>query len=125
MQLFSEVLFCTFVVHFYWYDKTSIHVIVDTKTLNKCKCILASSFMLFIHTRAAGSESPCDHVHAIEVLAAMTPIDVLRYLNMKSFGTTELEGDANPIWACANLLAMDKKAISYFMPNHNVWSGCN
>jgi hypothetical protein len=41
---------------------------------------------------------------------------------MKAFGTTELAGDANPISARANSLAMDKKAISYFMPNRDVWS---
>jgi hypothetical protein len=45
---------------------------VDTKTLTKYKCILAS-FMSFIHNHAAGSEYPCDHVHAIEVLAVVTP----------------------------------------------------
>ena len=94
---------------------------VDTKTLTKYKCILAS-FMSFIHNRAAGSEYPRDHVHAIEVLAAVTPNDVLSYLNMKTFGTREPAGDANPISARANSLAMDKKAISYFMPNRDVWS---
>jgi hypothetical protein len=74
--------------------------------------------MSFIHNRAAGSEYPRDHVHAIEV----TPNDVLSYLNMKTFGTTEPAGDANPILARANALAMDKKAISYVMPNCDVWS---
>ncbi len=69
---------------------------VDTETLTKYKCILAS-FMSFIHNCAAGCEYPCDHVHAIEVLAAVTPNDVMSYLNMKAFGTTELAGDANPI----------------------------
>jgi hypothetical protein len=94
---------------------------VDTKTLTKYKCILAS-FMLFIHNCAAGSEYPCDHVHAIKVLAAVTLNDVLSYLIMKTFGTTESAGDANQILARANSLAMDKKAISYFMPNRDVWS---
>jgi hypothetical protein len=94
---------------------------VDTKTLTKYNCILAS-LMSFIHNRAAGSEYPRYHVHAIEVLAAVTPNDVLSYLNMKTFGTTEPAGDANPISAGANLLAMDNKAILYFMPNRNVWS---
>jgi hypothetical protein len=95
---------------------------VDTKTLTKYKCILAS-FMSFIHNRAAGSEYPRDDVHAIEVLAAVTPNhDVLSYLNMKMFGTTDPTGDANQISARANSLAMDKKAILYFMPNRDVWS---
>ena len=56
------------------------------------------------------------------MLAAVTPNDVLRYLNLKTFGTTEPAGDANPISARASSLAMDKKAISYFMPNRDVWS---
>ncbi|KAI2510537.1 hypothetical protein MHU86_3805 [Fragilaria crotonensis] len=94
---------------------------VDTKTLNKYKCILAS-FMSFVHNRAVGSEYSRDHVHAMEVLAAITPSDVSRYLNMKAFGTTEPAGDANPISARANSLAMDKKAISFFMPNCDTWS---
>jgi hypothetical protein len=78
--------------------------------------------MSFLHNCAVGSEYPRDHVHAIEVLAAVTPNDVLRYLNLKTFGTTEPAGDANPISARASSLAMDKKAISYFMPNRDVWS---
>ena len=80
---------------------------VETKTLTKYTCILAS-FMSFIHNCAAGSEYHCDHVHAIKVLAAVTPNDVLSYLNMKTFGTTEPAGDANPISARANVFAMDK-----------------
>jgi hypothetical protein len=95
---------------------------VDTKTLTKYKCILAS-FMSFLHNCAVGSEYPHDHVHAIEVLTAVTPNDVLRYLNLKTFGTTEPAGDANPSSAHANSLAMDKKAMLYLMPNCNAWSG--
>ena len=94
---------------------------VDTKTLTKYKCILAS-FMSFLHNRPVGGEYHRDHVHAMEVLAAITPNDVLRYMNLKTFGTTEPAGDANPISARANSLAMDKKAISYFMPNRDMWS---
>jgi hypothetical protein len=58
----------------------------------------------------------------MEVLSAITPNDVLRYMNLKTFGTTEPAGDANPISARANSLAVDKKAISFFMPNRDVWS---
>jgi hypothetical protein len=56
---------------------------VDTKTLTKYKCILAS-FMLFIHNCAPGKEYACDHVHAIKVLAAVTPNDMLSFMNMKT-----------------------------------------
>jgi hypothetical protein len=41
---------------------------------------------------------------------------------MKTIGRTEPAGDANPILARANALAMDKKAISYIMPNRDVCS---
>ncbi|KAI2490183.1 hypothetical protein MHU86_24405 [Fragilaria crotonensis] len=78
--------------------------------------------MSFLHNRPVGGEYHRDHVHAMEVLAAITPNDVLRYMNLKTFGTTEPAGDANPISARANSLAMDKKAISYFMPNRDMWS---
>ncbi len=65
---------------------------VDTKNLSKYICILAS-FISFLHNRAVGSEYPCGHVHAITI----SPNDVLRYLNLKAFRTTEPAGDANPI----------------------------
>ena len=78
--------------------------------------------MSFVHNRPVGSEYSRDHVHAMEVLAAITPNDVLRYMNLRTFGTTEPARDANPTSARANTLAMDKKAISFFMPNRDVWS---
>ncbi|KAI2506911.1 hypothetical protein MHU86_7503 [Fragilaria crotonensis] len=55
--------------------------------------------MSFLHNRPVGGEYHRDHVHAMEVLAAITPNDVLRYMNLKTFGTTEPAGDANPISA--------------------------
>lgn len=80
----------------------------DTKTLTMKKCIL-TSFMSFFHNHPIGSEYSCDHVHTLELLAALTPNDVLRYLSMKPFGTTEPAGDGNPILSNANSLAIDKK----------------
>jgi hypothetical protein len=69
-----------------------------------------------------GGEYSRDHVHSMEVLAAITPMDVLRYMNLKTFGTMDPPGDANPISARANSIAVDKKAISFFMPNRDKWS---
>ena len=89
---------------------------VDTKTLRQYQGILAL-FMNFAHRRPPGGEYPYDHVHSMEVLAAITPNDVLRYMNLKTFGTEDPPGDANPTGARANSLAVDKKAISFFMPN--------
>ena len=94
---------------------------VDSKTLKQYKGVLAS-FMNFVHDRPVGGEYSRDHVHSMEVLAAITPNDVLRYMNLKTFGTTDPPGDANPTSARANTLAVDKKAISFFMPNRDKWS---
>ena len=94
---------------------------VDSKTLKQYKGILAS-LMNFLHDRPVGGEYSPDHVHSMEVLAAITPNDVLRYMNLRTFGTTDPPGDANPTSARANTLAVDKKAISFFMPNREKWS---
>jgi hypothetical protein len=86
---------------------------VDTKTLTKYKCILAS-FMSFIHNRAAGSEYPRDHVHAIEVLAAVTQNDVVTYyLDMKTFGTTEPAG-CEPNFGTCKLVGDGQKSNFVF-----------
>ena len=50
---------------------------VDTKTLNKYKCILAG-FMSYKDGRVAGNMYDRDHVHSTEVLAAITPLELLR-----------------------------------------------
>jgi hypothetical protein len=56
---------------------------------------------------------------SMEVLAAMTPNDVLRYMNLKTFRTTLSPGNANPTSARANTLEVNKRAISFFMPNRD------
>jgi hypothetical protein len=94
---------------------------VDTKTLNKYKCVLAS-FMSFIHGRLEGNEYARDFVHSMEALAAVTPQDVLRYMNLKTFGTLSPSPDANPVGRRGATLGFDKKAISFFMPNREKWS---
>ena len=94
---------------------------VETKTLVQYKCILAS-FMSFVHGRPLGGEYDRDHVHSMEVLAAVTPNDVVNYMNLRTYGTTNPDGDANPTSARAHTIAMDKKAISFFMPNREKWS---
>lgn len=54
--------------------------------------------MSFLHDRPFGSEYPRDHVHTMEVLAAITPNDVVRYMNLKAFGMTEPTRDATWQW---------------------------
>jgi hypothetical protein len=41
---------------------------------------------------------------------------------LKTFGTRDPPGDANPTSARANTLAVDKKAVFFFMPNRDKWS---
>ena len=94
---------------------------VDTKTLNKYKCVLAS-FMSFVHGRSDGNKYARDYVHSMEALAAVTPQDVVRYMNLKTFGTLIPAPDANPLSRRGATLGFDKKAISFFMPNREKWS---
>jgi hypothetical protein len=45
---------------------------VDMKTLNKYKCVLAS-FMSFIHGRSDGDKYGRNYVHSMGAMAAVTP----------------------------------------------------
>jgi hypothetical protein len=47
----------------------------------------------------------------MEVLTAINPNDLLRCMNLKTCGTTDSPGDANPTSAHANTLAVNKKEI--------------
>jgi hypothetical protein len=56
-------------------------------------------------------------------LRALTPENVLHWMNIKTFGVADPPMDANPISARSNSLAFWKKAISFFMPNRLiVWT---
>ena len=86
-NFFPEVLFCIFVGlqhHKTRVPDTVLLIMVDSKTLRQYQCILAS-FMSVVHNRPVGREYSPDHVHAMEVLAAITPNDVLRYMNLRTF----------------------------------------
>jgi hypothetical protein len=48
-------------------------------------------------------------MHSMEVLAAITPNDVLRYMHLKTFGTADPPGDVDPRSARPNTLAVDKR----------------
>ena len=124
-NFFPDVLFCIFVGlqhHKTRVPDTVLLIMVDSKTLRQYQCILAS-FMLFVHNHPVGSEYSPDHVLATEVLAAITPNDVLRYMTLRNFGTTEPARDANPTSARANTLAMDKKQFLFLcrIAIHGVW----
>ena len=85
---------------------------VDTKTLNKYKCVLAS-FMSFIHGCSVDNKYDRDYVHSVEALAAVTPQDVVRYMNVKTFGTLFPSPDSNPLSRRGATLGFDKKAIPF------------
>ena len=56
-------------------------------------------------------------------LNAVTPNDVLRWMNNKVFGMPDPPLDANPVSARSSSLQFYKKSISYFMPNR-LAGGC-
>ena len=61
-----------------------------------------------------------------ERLLALTPADILRWLNFKTFGEEIPSLDTNPTSACCNSILHWKKAISSFMPNGlGTWNCAN
>ena len=69
--------------------------------------------MSFVH----GIDYGRDHTYTKGELRALTPLDVLRWMNVKTFGDPDPAVDANPTSARSNSLEYYKKAISHFMPN--------
>ena len=66
---------------------------------------------------AHGIEYTCNHTYTKGELHALTPLDVLRWMNVKTFGDhPDPAVDANPTSARSNSLEFYKKAISHFMP---------
>jgi hypothetical protein len=94
---------------------------VAPETLDKYKKAFAR-FMSFVHGRSDTDMYDPEFVHSVEVLIAVTPGDVVRYMNLKAFGTQTPAADANPIARRSATLGFDKKAISFFMPNRERWS---
>ena len=73
----------------------------------------------FVH----GCTYTCDKTYTKGELRALTPDDVLHWMNLKAFGLTDPPTDANPTLARSSSLAFWKKAISFFMPNRLiVWT---
>jgi hypothetical protein len=59
-----------------------------------------------------------DYKFSQRELAAITPNDLVRWMQKKVYGTEELGPDDNPTEGHSNSLLYWKKAISFFMPNH-------
>ena len=72
----------------------------------------------------SGTEIARDYVYTDDELCAIEPKHVLRWMNLRAFGTVSPGVlDANPISARFSTLAYWKKAISFFHPNMlMVWS---
>jgi Transcriptional activator of glycolytic enzymes len=82
------------------------------------------SLMSFVHATPPYTR---DKTYTKAELRALTPENVLHWMNLKAFGVEDPPMDANPTLARGNSLAFWKKAISFFMPNRlMVWvSGRN
>jgi hypothetical protein len=71
------------------------------------------TFMSFVH----GREYRREQEYTVEERNALTPNDVVRWMNVKTFGIEDPPVDANPVHARSSSLEFWKKAISFFMPN--------
>jgi hypothetical protein len=77
------------------------------------------SVLSFVHH----TEYSRDKTYTKGELRALTPENILHWMNLKAFGVTDPPADANPISARSNSLSFWKKAISFFMPNRlMVWT---
>ncbi len=52
----------------------------------------------------------------------MIPVDVCRYLRLKAYGADFPSPETNPIHSRHTTISMDKKAISFWLPNRDKWS---
>ena len=81
------------------------------------------SLMSFVHNRPPGQEYTRSQAYRTSELNAITPLDVLRWMNIKTFGVPDPPLDANPVSARSSSLNFYKKSISFYMPNRLiVWS---
>jgi len=64
-----------------------------------------------------------DHVFSNAELRQLTPFMILRWFNVKAYGTPVPPHDANPIYARASSIEYYKKAILFFIPDkHSAWN---
>jgi hypothetical protein len=96
-------------------------MLVDPATLKRYKSVLAA-FMSFLHERLAGNAYQPDHELNVAESTAVIPLDVCRYLSLKAYGAEFPSPDMNPICSQHNTIAMDKKVISFWTPNRDMWS---
>ena len=81
------------------------------------------SLMSFVHNRPQGQAYTRTQAYRTSELNAITPLDVLRWMNIKTFGIPDPPLDANPVSARSSSLNFYKKSISFYMPNRLIaWS---
>ena len=81
-------------------------------------------FMSFFHERAADHPyDPHTQQFTDEELLAITPDDVLRWLNLRAYGDQAPTADMHPTMARSQSIKFWKKCLSKFMPNkHTPWN---
>ena len=84
----------------------------EQPTNSKYKATL-DTCMSFFH----GQEYCREKEYTVEERNALTPNDVVCWMNLKTFGIEDPPVDANPVHARSSSLEFWKKAISFFMPN--------
>ena len=82
-----------------------------------CYKSILDALMSFIDGLGEGEEYGKEKVYSQVELNRVTPDDVVRWMNLRCFGTPDPALDADPKLARSNTLQFYKKAISFFMPN--------
>ena len=57
------------------------------------------------------------HLFSADDLNAVSPQDIVRWMNVKAFGEENPPDSANPLYARSSSLEFWKKALSFYMPN--------
>jgi hypothetical protein len=71
-------------------------------------------FMAYFHEK--DKPYPKDHEFTVDDLAAITPCDICKWMNVKAFGTATPGMDAKLVGSGSSSLEFAKKAISFYMP---------
>ena len=71
-------------------------------------------FMAYFHEK--DKPYPKDHEFTVDDLAAITPSDICKWMNVKAFGTSTPGMDAKLVGSGSSSLEFAKKAISFYMP---------
>jgi hypothetical protein len=104
-------------------DDDPVHVLPTSVHTNACYRVHLNSLMSFVHKQPPGQEYTQAQAYQTSELNAITPVDVLHWMNIKTFGIPDAPIDANPVSAQSSSLNFYKKFILFFMPNRLIpWS---